>query len=194
MKSSKTTEVIVSYADLQPIGDLHGIFRSGSFINNNTMRCVKEKASNFSSFMIYARELKITWEHDPRYWRWLWLEEDLKVEVAELLKVCWLEVHGSLPMSLLNPGHKYDVMFVIMMKDASGFDPKATFKLELPDGEVKQQKMSLKALASKEWVMVKAGDFVAKGEGEIKFSMLDYEELNWKTGLIICGVQIKPST
>lgn len=37
MKSSKTTEVIVSYADLQPIGDLHGIFRNGSFINNNTM-------------------------------------------------------------------------------------------------------------------------------------------------------------
>lgn len=123
------------------------------------------------------------------------VRRDLKVEVAELLKVCWLEVHGSLQMSHLIPGHKYDVMFVIMMKDASGFEPKATFKLELPDGEVKQQKMSLKALKSKEWVMVKAGDFVqAKGEGEIKFSMLDYEELNWKKGLIIGGVLIKPST
>ncbi|KAG1347641.1 putative protein PHLOEM PROTEIN 2-LIKE A1 [Cocos nucifera] len=143
--------------------------------------------------MIYARELNITWGHDSRYWRWLRLEKDLKVDVAELLKVCWLEVHGSLPMRYLKCGHTYDVMFVIMMKDAAGFEPKATFKLELPD-QVNQTKMSLNALPSKKWIKVKAGDFVAQSEGEIKFSMLDYEELNWKKGLIIGGVLIKHST
>ncbi|XP_010936856.2 lectin-like [Elaeis guineensis] len=194
MKSSKATKGIVSYADLQPIGDLHDILRNGSFINNKTMRCVKMKASNFSSFMIYPRELKITWGDDPRYWRWPWLEEDLKVEVAELLEVCWLEVHGSFQMNHLDRGHKYDVMFVIMMKDAAGFQDDATLKLELPDGEVQQRKVNLNKLAPKKWVMVKVGDFVAKGLGEIKYSLLDYDDPNWKTGLLIGGALIKHST
>ena len=120
---------------------------------------------------------------------------DIDVEVAQLLDVCWLEVKGKIEMKRLETGVKYDVMFVILMIDPSGFEPKATLSLELPSGKRQERKVSLQAIEPKQWTKVKVGDFVATEEkGDVVFSLTNYEKLNWKKGMIIEGVLIQART
>ena len=120
---------------------------------------------------------------------------DIDVEVAQLLDVCWLEVKGKIEMQRLEKGVKYDVMFVILMIDPSGFEPKATLSLELPSGKTLERKVSLQAIKPKQWTKVKVGDFVATEEkGDVIFSLTNYEKLNWKKGMIIEGVLIQART
>jgi len=120
---------------------------------------------------------------------------DIDVEVAQLLDVCWLEVKGKIEMQRLKTGVKYDVMFVILMIDPSGFEPKATLSLELPSGKTLERKVSLQGIKPKQWTKVMVGDFVATEEkGDVVFSLTNYEKLNWKKGVIIEGVLIQPRT
>ncbi|KAF5187325.1 hypothetical protein FRX31_023086 [Thalictrum thalictroides] len=57
--------------------------------------------------MLLPRGLTIIWGDDKQYWTWPTFEEPdgVVVEMAELLKVCWLEVNGSLDLSLLSPNN-----------------------------------------------------------------------------------------
>ncbi|ONK69672.1 uncharacterized protein A4U43_C05F25510 [Asparagus officinalis] len=185
-------EAIFEQAELISAEDLHQLFvQSKPLTNNSGMRILKEDSSGYKSLMMYARSLSVTWGNDPRYWRWLSLENDIDVEVAQLLDVCWLEVRGNTPMKNLEAGQKYEVMFVLMFLDPSGLEPKATFQL-VANGETWERKLSLQNLQPKQWVKVKIGEFVAKEDGgDVIFSLTNYEELNWKRGLIVEGVLIE---
>ncbi|CAL5410813.1 unnamed protein product [Camellia sinensis] len=65
---------------------------------------------------INAKELKIVWGNDNRYWR----TPKESNQPAELLQVCWLEVTGSCD---INKGKKYNVSFeVSLTPDAFGWN------------------------------------------------------------------------
>ncbi|KAJ0081720.1 hypothetical protein Patl1_11886 [Pistacia atlantica] len=101
---------------------------SGKYWVNN------ESGSN--SFMLFARDLSVTWGDDQRYWKWTSLKEtsDVFVDVAELLNVCWLEIKVRFETTKLTPRALYEVLFVIMLKEgAYGWDAPVNLRLVLPN-------------------------------------------------------------
>jgi hypothetical protein len=117
------------------------------------------------------------------------------VDAAELLDVCWLEVHGKFETAKLSAGTTYEVAFVIMLKDpAYGWEVPVNVRLILPDGNKQERKENLMKKPRGEWIEIPVGEFVASPEkaGEIEFSIYEYEGGKWKRGLVIKGIVIRP--
>ncbi|XP_043690403.1 immune-associated nucleotide-binding protein 10-like isoform X2 [Telopea speciosissima] len=155
-------------------------------------KSIDEKLNN-DCFTLIARDLLIAWGDNNCYWRWsCWKEnKDVYVEVAELLKVCSLDVHGKFDTSKLSPGIMYEVAFTVMLKDnAFGWEVPVHFRLLLPDGKTQEHEEHLLSKPRGEWIELKVGEFQASPEkaGDIQFSLFG----NRKSGLIIKGVTIRP--
>ncbi|OVA05665.1 Phloem protein 2-like [Macleaya cordata] len=82
-----------------------------------------EKWSGKKCFMLGAKDLSIIWGNTPKYWRWRAFPGSRFAEVAELLSVCWLEIHGKLETRLLSPKTLYAAYLVLkFVEGAFGFD------------------------------------------------------------------------
>lgn len=115
--------------------------------------------------------------------------------MAELKRVCWLEVHGKFDTRKLSPGILYQVSFIIMLKDpAQGWELPVNVRLVLPGGKKQQHKENLMEKLRARWIEVPVGEFVVseKDGGEMEISMFEYEGGMWKQGLVIKGIAIKP--
>lgn len=120
---------------------------------------------------------------------------DVCVDIAELRNVCWLEIHGKFESSMLSPGILYEFTFVVMLKDpAYGWEVPVKFRLTLPDGSKQEDKQNLMEKMRGQWVEMVVGEFIASEgkNGEIEFSMYEYEGGKWKKGLVVKGVAIRP--
>lgn len=117
------------------------------------------------------------------------------IEVAELNRVCWLEVHGKFDTRKLSPGILYNVSFIVMLKDpAQGWEIPVNVRLVLPGGKKQQHNENLMDKLRARWIEIPVGEFVAseKDGGEMEISMYEYEGGMWKMGLVIKGISIKP--
>ncbi|XP_068655891.1 uncharacterized protein PHLOEM PROTEIN 2-LIKE A4-like [Aristolochia californica] len=159
----------------------------------------EEKKPGPKSHIISARDLSITWSGDPRYWSWLsWKEpaSNTHIEVAHLLNVCWLEVHGKFDMSKLSSGLVYEIVFEVMLKDpAYGWNVPVNLKLVNPLGQTQEHREKLVEKLRGQWIELHVGDFsrTNNGTGEVQFSLFEYGG-QWKRGLIIKGAVIRPKT
>lgn len=120
---------------------------------------------------------------------------DENLAVAELLSVCWLEVHGRFELANLSPGRIYEVVFVVMLKDpAYGWEIPVNLRLTLPDGSKQEHKENLMEKPRGKWIEIPAGEIKSSTEktGEMEFSLYEYEGGKWKKGLLIKGVKIQP--
>ncbi|KAF7114386.1 hypothetical protein RHSIM_RhsimUnG0089300 [Rhododendron simsii] len=156
-----------------------------------------DRKSSSNCFMLFARDLSITWAEDNRYWHWSYLKEasDVFVDVAELLKVCWLEIQGKFEMVNLSPGTVYEVVFLVMLKDpAFGWEVPVNVRLILPDGTTQQHEENLMEKPRGQWIEIPAGEFRTSSEkiGDIQFSLYECKAGMWKRGLVIKGVAIRP--
>ncbi|KAI3840449.1 hypothetical protein MKW92_020110 [Papaver armeniacum] len=120
-----------------------------------------------------------------------------KIEVPELIRVCWLDVHGKIDISKLSPGVNYEVVFVVMFREWSGgWGTPVDLCLILPDGQRPVKKVNLETMPKSQWIEVHVGDFKTPQqpgdeETEVSFSLLK-QELNWKKGLVIEGAVVRP--
>ena len=124
-------------------------------------------------------------------------------EVAELIQVCWLEIRGKINTSMLSPSILYTANLVFKFSIyASGFDDqpvKVAMKLdgdmicahtifwnEDSDGHYPRER-------GDGWLEIELGDFFCmEGEdGELEMSVFDGTK-NWKHGLIVEGIAIRP--
>lgn len=115
--------------------------------------------------------------------------------MAELKKVCWLEVRGKFDTRKLSPGILYEVSFLVMLKDpAQGWEVPVNVRLDLPGDKKQERQESLVEKLRVSWIEIPVGQFVASAQdvGEMEFSMYEYEGGIWKQGLVIKGVAIKP--
>ncbi|KAI3439372.1 uncharacterized protein J3R85_004787 [Psidium guajava] len=71
-----------------------------------------EKCSGKKCYMIGTRDLSIVWGDTPCYWRRSSHHVSRFPEVAELLKVCWLEVDAKMEMRLLS-GNTYYAAYLV---------------------------------------------------------------------------------
>lgn len=117
----------------------------------------------------------------------------VSVVAAELLNVCWLEVHGRFNTVNLTPQTLYEVLFVVMLKDpAYGWTVPVNLRLTLADGTRKQHKENMMDKLRGRWIEIPVGEFITspKNTGEMEISLYEYEAGIWKRGLVIKGIII----
>ncbi|KAL6502215.1 hypothetical protein OROHE_024808 [Orobanche hederae] len=62
--------------------------------------------------------------------------DDESLAAAELLNICWLELHGKFEIANLSPGTIYEIAFVLKLKDPTyGWEVLVNLRLTLPDGK-----------------------------------------------------------
>ncbi|KAF6156386.1 hypothetical protein GIB67_031507 [Kingdonia uniflora] len=121
-----------------------------------------------------------------------------KKQQAELRNVCWLEIHGKFDISNLSPDTMYVVVFVVMLKEISyGWEVPVNVRLTVPEGKTQEHKEALISKPKDQWIELKVGEFKTSPNnsmnmGEIQFFLYEYEGGNWKRGLLIKGVVIRP--
>lgn len=127
----------------------------------------------------------------------IYCSDGVFVDVAELLNVCWLEVHGKFEASMLSPGVLYEFVFEVMLRDpAYGWEVPVNLRLTLPDGSKQEHKENLMEKPRGRWIEIVIGEFMASQDkcGEIECSLYEYQGGKWKKGLLVKGVAIRPKT
>lgn len=188
---------IIKHADEPSDGSLlEKVQAVGIFLNNKKQKYWTDEKTGHNCFMLFARGLSITWSENQQFWQWGSLKEtgDVEIEIASLLNVCWLEVHGRFETSYLTPGVIYEVAFVAMMELGYGWAKPVKLRLKLPNGDVKLHEECLLEAPKGKWIELKVGEFMAASNltGEMEFSLYEYEGGEWKRGLVIKGAVIRP--
>ncbi|KAB1219764.1 hypothetical protein CJ030_MR3G005773 [Morella rubra] len=177
-----------------------------------------ERESGRKCYMLSSKDLVIIWVGTPRYWKWTSLPESRFPEVPELIGVCWLEIRGKINTSMLSPGTRYTACLVFKVTAASygfeyqpvevavglvgGMSHKRTVYLDAERVRI----MELQAPEPSEnedaqyptergdgWFEIELGEFFTGGEdGELEMSVLEIKGGNWKSGLIVEGIEIRP--
>ncbi|XP_043722227.1 F-box protein At2g02240-like [Telopea speciosissima] len=172
-----------------------------------------EKCSGKKCFMIGEKGLTVVWGDTPRYWKWRSDPESRFSEVAELVNLCWLEIRGKLETRLLSPNSTYGAYLVLKFTDnAHGFkDVLADVSVKLAndggaeEGEVKFVYLGPEQQLGRQegqglmergdgWMEIEMGEFFNERDedGEVEMSLLEVKSGNWKSGLIIQGIELRP--
>ncbi|XVF25380.1 hypothetical protein REPUB_Repub13aG0208000 [Reevesia pubescens] len=187
-----------SPVDMSSMDKLLSQLHTGVFLNQKRKKYWVDKKLNKNCFMLFARGLSITWAEDNRYWHWSQQKEttsDISVDVAELLKVCWLEVHGKFDVAKLSPGTLYGVVVIVMLRDeAFGWESPVNFRLSPPNGQKVARKENLMTKPRGKWIEIPMGEFTTSSQnvGELEIYFHEYNSSNWKGGLLFKGVAILP--
>ncbi|KAJ7973591.1 F-box protein PP2 [Quillaja saponaria] len=155
---------------------------------------------------------------DSRYWVWQPLPESRFAEVAMLANVCWLEIRGKIRISVLSSATRYGVYLVLKMIDAYGFNYHAAevsvrtvggvsfTKSVCLDPDIENRVIS-SAVDSRNlvemerpkersdgWLEIELGEFSSLGQedDELEMCLKEVEGGNWKSGLTVQGIEIRP--
>ncbi|XP_071716952.1 putative F-box protein PP2-B12 [Rutidosis leptorrhynchoides] len=198
-----------------------------------------DKRTGKKCYMLAARDLFIVWSDTPHYWRWISLPESRFSEVAELIRVCWLEVYGRIKTSMLSPDTVYAAFIVFKStSEIYGFESQpAEVSIGISGVEIQTQTVFLEPEGEPRrlypvlpgrrigmfnrchvvnpnlilpvnpnskgngprqredgWMEIEVGQYyIKKGEeGVLKMSMTEVKGGNWKGGLVIQGIEIRP--
>ncbi|WOL15477.1 protein TORNADO 1 [Canna indica] len=188
---------IIKEAVKLPMGSLEEHQHSGIFLSNNTKKYWVDKETGANCFALFARGLSIIWGGDERYWEWIdpvTETEDEGIEVASLIQVCWLEIHGKLEISYLTPQVMYEVVFTVMMREnCDGWFVPVNLSLKFPDGKVEGRKENLNEKPRGQWIDLKVCRLTTSQDmaGEVDISLFQNDS-RWKSGLVVKAITIRP--
>ncbi|KAK9993799.1 hypothetical protein SO802_023502 [Lithocarpus litseifolius] len=187
-------------------------------IDDNKKSFFLDKLSGKKCYLLAARDLSIVWGSTPMYWSWVSLPESRFPEVAELLDVWWFEICGKMSTSMLSPKTNYAAYLVFKLRSgACGFDD-PSFKASvgtIGGGEVYEQSVCLdlgepslddQILLLEQphiscpkrrkdgWLEIELGEFFNEGgqDDELQIRLMEVEGV-WKSGLIVEGIEFKPT-
>ncbi|KAE9619076.1 hypothetical protein Lal_00047899 [Lupinus albus] len=187
--------------------------QSPIIIDHATKSFQLERKSGKKCYMLGARALAIVWGDTPNYWNWKTLPDSRFPEVAELLDVCWLEIRGVINTTSLSPNTHYAAYFVFKMIDPEGFlRYPVELALEISGGQSTTKKVCLDPnidgrsvtsrlqglqrpnMKSNGWLEIEIGEFFNSGleDDEVQMSVLETKGGNWKNGLVIEGIEVRP--
>ncbi|KAM7526654.1 hypothetical protein LguiA_016556 [Lonicera macranthoides] len=205
-------------------------------IDSGTKSFSLDKMSGKKCYMLAATDLAIVWGDTPIYWQWTSLPESRFKEVAELVKVCWLEIRGKIGTRMLSPDTIYAAYLVFNSKAGTfGFeDYPAQVSVGICGGESKTRTVYLDPESSQQhvgvrrtrwpnhrgmgimmrpqvrrdegqypkrrgdgWLEVELGEYVSNSKNgeenaELEMSVMEVRGGNWKSGLIVEGIEIRP--
>ncbi|XP_042455596.1 F-box protein At2g02240-like isoform X2 [Zingiber officinale] len=146
-----------------------------------------EKATGKKWYMISAEKMQVTWGDTPQYWRWVSLKESRFAQVVELLAVCWLHISASQLASVKLGAYASEMHVSLMLDDDDD---------EEDDNQGMEETENTKNIRLREdgWLQVELGEFYNNegDEGEMEATLWETQELHWKQGLIIHGLEIRP--
>lgn len=124
-----------------------------------------------------------------------------EIEIATSIKANWLQIVGTLSTENLTPGTKYEIVFIVKLEtNASGWGPPVTLKLKVVehDGDFDRvyRTENFKDYIGRNWMDILAGVFVVPPKATpatIIFTMYQYETYYKKKGLVVKGVEIRPT-
>ena len=122
---------------------------------------------------------------------------DTLKEIAELLDVCWLEIHARFEVSHLTPDMIYEVAFLVKVKNSAyGWWAPVNLQLMDAEGNVQMRREKLADKPREERLELKVGELriEAGTKGEAQASFFEYEDGAWKSGLILEGLKISPKS
>ncbi|ONK63861.1 uncharacterized protein A4U43_C07F19690 [Asparagus officinalis] len=194
-----------------------------------------EKSSGAKCYMISARELGIVWGDTPHYWKWISAADTRFAEVAYLLNVCWLEIHGKVETRILSPKTNYVAYLVFKLDPYSrglsfpvqessvkfgAYESKHCVCVQPnraprrrvrrmprpfarravvwgPEGEGSSEDLRESRVPSSRsdgWMEIEMGEFFNDGgdDGEVDFRFLEVKGGNWKSGLTVLGIEVRP--
>nr|GMC61438.1 putative late blight resistance protein homolog R1A-3 isoform X2 [Ipomoea batatas] len=160
------------------------------------------------SVFLDARSLYIPHVNSRRrYWMWT---RDSGHEVAELVNVCWLEITGTVDTGCLRKITSYSAYLVFKLDPLSQCleTAVACVKYLNDKGNYGENRRCQVFLAKTRhsgdpgqfpdcrpdgWMEIKLGDFyVSSGnEGEVQMRLWNTEP-DWKSGLIVRGIEVRP--
>ncbi|KAF3785887.1 F-box protein [Nymphaea thermarum] len=196
-----------------------GICSSPLIIDFDRKSFSLDRSSGKKCFMLSARELKIVWSDNEQYWRWINLPESRFPEVAELLNVCWLDISGKISIAELSPSTRYAAYFVFKHTNRSYGLDLSPAKLSIRMNDSPQVLSEHEAFIHPEnavagfrwratespprsplcprkgygeWMEVEVGEFFTDDEGgEADFSLMQTAG-QWKSGMLLEGLEIRP--
>ncbi|KAI3511730.1 hypothetical protein L1887_18887 [Cichorium endivia] len=157
-------------------------------------------------YMLGAKDLDITWQHDTRYWEREHFSESRFPEVYILRKVWAFEIHGSISVAMLSRNCTYVVYLLFQTrKDSMGLAVPATARLKFRGIRTKTKNVYLQRPETYEensvfpyrrndgWMEIKLVEFKCnEGDyGEVEMALYDRETRKRK-GLIIEGIELRP--
>ncbi|KAF8392025.1 hypothetical protein HHK36_022365 [Tetracentron sinense] len=180
-----------------------------------------EKRSGKKCFMVAAKELSITWGNDTRYWKWThlpefsevaqlvdvcWLEIKGKMETRILSPDTTYA--ACLVFKLLRGARGFEVPVEAYLKYVKGGVEKSKNVFLDPDGGLRREHQNSREMNMQNWLKqerelprargdgwleIEMGEpFKNQGEGEVEIRLQGTEGLNWKSGLIIQGFELRP--
>ncbi|KAM3730755.1 hypothetical protein ACB098_12G110200 [Castanea mollissima] len=188
-------------------------------IDDNKKSFFLDKLSGKKCYLLAARDLSIVWGSTPEYWSWVSLPESRFPEVAELLDVCWFEICGKMSTSMLSPKTNYAAYLVFKFRSRNyGFDnppfkasvgttgggeayeksvcldlgePSLDDQILLPE----QPQISCLKPRKDGWLEIDLGEFFNEGgqDDELQIRLMEVEDGGWKSGLIVEGIEIRPT-
>ncbi|KAF2291275.1 hypothetical protein GH714_022125 [Hevea brasiliensis] len=130
----------------------------------------------------------------------------------ELISVCWFELRGKINTCMLSPATLYKAYLVFKLIEAYGFEGRPVEGIVgLAGSESSKRTIYLDDEASVSnvensenypkkrgdgWLEIELGEFLNEegDHGELEISVLEVERLNWKEGLFVQGIEIRPKT
>ncbi|XP_038972056.1 F-box protein PP2-B11-like [Phoenix dactylifera] len=181
-----------------------------------------ERSTGRKCYMICPRSMRIIWESDPRYCRWISLPESRFAEVAVLLAVCWFDIGGRIDCQLLSLRTTYAAYLVFKFASGSfGLGPPpqlASVKLGAYASEInvclqddgngndgddleegrrrrrRRRRRRQRRLRDDGWMEIELGEFYNDegNGGDVEMGLMEVRALHWKSGLIVQGLQVRP--
>ncbi|CAN7044289.1 unnamed protein product [Brassica rapa subsp. trilocularis] len=176
-----------------------------------------DKASGKKCVMVSAKELAITWGNSPQHWQWISIPESRFEKVAELLSVWWFEIRGKMNTRLIFLGTRYSayIVFKTVNKCPGLADLPVEVGVGLVGQEIPKQLIYFDGYMDKDakkergemrdvmkpkkredgWMEAELGEFFnEEGCNEIELSVIEIKSPYWKCGLIIQGIEFRPTT
>uniref|UniRef100_A0A0D9VMI4 F-box domain-containing protein n=1 Tax=Leersia perrieri TaxID=77586 RepID=A0A0D9VMI4_9ORYZ len=163
-----------------------------------------DRESGDKCYMLSARALHISWGDTPQYWEWIPLADSRFKEGARLRTVCWLEIHGKIPSKMLSLNTIYAAYLVYKLDDKSS-------RLDYPFQEatvsiggsktihhvgIAERRLKTRYPAKRDdsWIELKLGELYNEegDDGEVCISLMETKGGNWKSGLVVQGIEIRP--
>ncbi|KAL1549610.1 putative F-box protein PP2-B12 [Salvia divinorum] len=172
-----------------------------------------EKLSGKKGYMLSARDLYIVWGDTPQYWRFISLPESRFPEVAELLDVCCCKsrVHGLDHQSAegyvgvsgnesekrrvcLDPEGAQRHRYQLIPRRVGLFYHHHLAQMRNPEAMLPEEEPEYPKQRGDGWMEVELGEcFVKEGQdGELEVSVMEVKGGNWKSGIIVQGIEIRP--
>nr|GMD70113.1 F-box protein PP2-B10-like [Ipomoea batatas] len=178
-----------------------------------------DKRSGKKCFMIAAKELNISWGNNRSYWVLKSHPDSRFSSVASLRSICRLDIRGKIAAQTLSETTNYAAYLVFRLPDNPyGSEPanavvRFASRESVEEAEMRANRVILCGAQfhrrgfTREfggqlcrergdgWMEVEMGSFFVDGgdeDGEVEARLIETLDLNWKSGLIVEGIEFRP--